>query len=54
MGKNGKRDGTIQKGLQISVENARYLAKIKFEKGINYTDLINMILDEYRKNNLIK
>lgn len=40
----------VQKSFLLSPDNARYLARIKYLKGIKYVDLINMILDDYRKN----
>lgn len=51
--KPNKKD-RVQRNFQLTVENARYLARIKYEKGIKYSDLMKMILDEFRENNYIR
>lgn len=45
------KNNKIQKNFQLTSENAMYLARLKYEKGIKYSDLMNLILDNHRINN---
>lgn len=45
------KNNKIQKNFQLTAENAMYLARLKYEKGIKYSDLMNLILDNHRINN---
>ena len=46
-----RKNNKIQKNFQLTSENAKYLARLKYEKGIKYSDLMNLILDNHRINN---
>lgn len=50
---NKSKKKMIWKTFQLSVENYKYLAKIKNEKGWKDYVTINKILDDFRENNYI-
>ena len=49
-----KKNNKMQKNFQLTIDNVKYLARLKYKTGLKYSELINLILDDYRKNNFIK